>query len=133
MKKKYMRNKKTLIAVLALACAVLFFAGGCATPAGSSSTAAMKIAECERSIEAARHDCFQNAPDLKNAELKLTQAKMALNAQDYLNAAWQAEEATADADYARTMAALEQAERQAEQLQKSNTRLKTGLSDAKSY
>ena len=127
------RNKKMQVAALALACAVLFFAGGCATIAGSSSTATMKIAESERSIDAARHDCVQNASDLRNAELKLTQARAALDAQDYLNAAWRAEEATADANYARTKAAQEQAEQYAENLQKSNTRLKTALGNAKSY
>jgi hypothetical protein len=99
------RNKKMRVAALALACAVLLFAGGCATTSGSSSTASMKIAESERSIDAARHDCVQNASDLRNAELKLTQARAALDAQDYLNAAWRAEEATADANYARTKAA----------------------------
>ena len=127
------RNKKTQIAALALACAVLFFAGGCATIVGSSNTATMKIAESERSIDAAQHDCVQNASDLRNAELKLTQARAALDAQDYLNAAWLAEEATADANYARTKAAQEQAEQYAEQLQKSNARLKKSLNDAKSY
>jgi len=131
--KEPIRNKKMQIAALALACAVLLFAGGCATTSGSSSTAAMKIAESERSIDAARHDCVQNASDLRNAELKLTQARAALDAQDYLNAAWRAEEATADANYARTKAAQEQAEQDAEHLQKSNARLKNGLNDAKSY
>ena len=127
------RNKKMQVATLALACAVLLFAGGCATTSGSSGAAAMKIAESERSIDAARHDCVQNASDLKNAELKLTQARAALDAQDYLGAAWRAEEATADANYARTKAAQEQAEQYAEHLQKSNARLKNGLNDAKSY
>jgi len=128
------RNKKTLITALVLACAVLFFAGGCATTtAGNSGAAAMKIAESERSIDAAQHDCVQNAPDLKKAELKLKQATMAFDAQDYLNAARLAEEATADADYARTKAAQEQAEQYAEHLQKSNARLKKSLNDPKSY
>ena len=85
----------------------------------------MKIAESESAIAAAHNDCFQKAADLVNAELKLTQARAALEAQDYLTAAWRAEEATADANYARTQAALEQAELSAEQLQQSNARLKT--------
>jgi L-ascorbate metabolism protein UlaG (beta-lactamase superfamily) len=131
--KETIRNKKMQIAAHALACAVLVFAGGCATTSGSSGTAAMKITESERAIDAARHDCVQNASDLKNAELKLTQARAALDAQDYLGAAWRADEATADANYARTKAAQEQAEQSAEQLQKSNARLKNGLNDAKSY
>jgi hypothetical protein len=131
--KENSRNKRPLFAALALACAALFFAGGCATTAGSSSIAAMKIAESERSIDAARQDCVQNAADLRNAELKLTQARAALDAQDYLGAAWRAEEAAADANYARTKAALVQAEQSAEALQKSNTRLKMGLNNAKSY
>ena len=131
--KETMRNQKPLIAALALACAVLLFADGCATTAGSSSAASMKIAESERSIDAARHDCVQNPSDLRNAELKLTQARAAKEAQDYVTAAWRAEEAAADADYARTKAALDQAEQYAEQLQKSNTRLKTGLGNPQSY
>ncbi len=127
------RNKNKRVAALALTCAALFFAGGCVTTPGSSSTAAMKIAESERSIDAARHDCVHNEADVKNAELKLKQAREALDAQDYPGAAWRADEATADANYARTKAAQEQAEQSAEQLQKSNERLKKSLNDAKSY
>jgi hypothetical protein len=126
------RNTRVQTTVYALACAALLFAGGCAAT-GGSSTASMKISESESAIDAARHDCVQNEAELKNAELKLRQAMAAWDAQDYLNAAWLAEEATADANYARTMAALEQAERSAEELQKSNARLKTALSNAKGY
>lgn len=116
-----------------LMCAVLLCAGGCVTTSGSSSAAAArKIAESENSIAAAHNDCVQNAAGLINAELKLTQARAALEAQDYLTAAWRAEEATADANYARTQAALEQAELSAEQLQKSNARMKTALGKPKS-
>ncbi|WP_373501080.1 hypothetical protein [Desulfococcus sp.] len=130
--KRNSRKKRPQIAELALACAVLLFAGGCATTSGSSSAAAMKIAESESSIAAAHNDCVQNAADLVNAELKLTQARAALEARDYLTAAWRAEEATADANYARTQAALEQAELSAEQLQKSNARLKMAIGKSKS-
>ncbi|MBN2109276.1 MAG: hypothetical protein JW832_17745 [Deltaproteobacteria bacterium] len=121
------RNKGLQTAAYALASAVLLCAGGCATTSGRSSAAAMKIAESESAIAAAHNDCFQKAAYLVNAELKLTQARAALEARDYLTAAWRAEEATADANYARTQAALEQAELSAEQLQKSNARLKMAL------
>jgi hypothetical protein len=126
------RNKGLQTAARALACAVLLCAGGCATTSGSSSAAAMKIAESESAIAAAHNDCVRNAADLVNAELKLTQARAALEAQDYLTAAWRAEEATADANYARTQAALKQAELSAEQLQQSNARLKTAIGTSKS-
>ena len=126
------KNNGLQIAACALACAVLLCAGGCATTSGSSSAAAMKIAESESAIAAAHNDCAQNAADLVNAELKLTLARAALEARDYLTAAWRAEEATADANYARTKAAQEQAEQYTEKLQKSNARLKMAIGKSKS-
>jgi hypothetical protein len=126
------RHTGPLLAARALVCAVLLFGAGCATTAGSSSAAAMKIAESESSLDAARHDCVQNAAELKKAELKLVKARAALAVQNYCDAAWLAEEAKADINFARTMTALEQAEQSADQLQRSNARLKRALENAKS-
>ena len=115
----------------AAALAAALLAAGCA-PAlqGSGSSALAKIARSERAIDAARQDCRQNPTELNRAERKLGRARSAYAAREFQAAEWLAEEAQADASFARTQAALEQAEQYLESLQKSNASLKAGLGGA---
>jgi len=103
----------------------LFFTGalamlltvGCAS-SGSLSTATTKISESEKAISIARESNTSTSTpvDLRNAEAKLAQAKLALLDDEYLEATRLAEQATVDADYARIEANTEKAMKDSDQM-----------------
>jgi hypothetical protein len=85
---------------------VAAFAAGCA---GNGTIAASKVSEGDKAVRVAREaDATVRAPaELKLAEDKLAQARLALDDKDYERAARWAEEASVDADYARAKAVSE--------------------------
>jgi cell division protein FtsB len=108
------RKRKGLQLFLVLAVFGLLLASGCAT----NGTLPDKILQGDEAIrKAAESNATLNAPDeLKAAEKKLVQAKEAAYKRDYDRAIRLAEEASIDADYARSKAASEKARKKAEQL-----------------
>jgi macrodomain Ter protein organizer (MatP/YcbG family) len=108
------RKKKQLQLFLVLAVFGLLLASGCAT----DGTLPEKILQGDEAIrKAAESNATLNAPgELKAAEEKLVQAKQAAYKRDYDKATRLAEEASIDADYARSKAASEKVRKKAEQL-----------------
>jgi len=108
------RKRKQLQLFLVLAVLGLLLASGCAT----DGTLPEKILQGDEAIrKAAESNATLNAPgELKAAEEKLVQAKEAAYKKDYDKAIRLAEEASIDADYARSKAASETARKMAEQL-----------------
>jgi macrodomain Ter protein organizer (MatP/YcbG family) len=108
------RKRKQLQLFLVLAVFGLLLASGCAT----DGTLPEKILQGDEAIrKAAESNATLNAPgELKAAQEKLAQAKQAAYKRDYDRATRLAEEASTDADYARSKAASEKARKMAEQL-----------------
>jgi hypothetical protein len=108
------RKRKQLQLFLVLAVFGLLLASGCAT----DGTLPDKILQGDEAIrQAAESNATLNAPgELKAAQEKLAQAKQAAYKKDYDRATRLAEEASIDADYARSKAASEKARKKAEQL-----------------
>jgi len=108
------RKRKQLQLFLVLAVIGLLLASGCAT----DGTLPEKILQGDEAIrKAAESNATLNAPgELKAAEEKLVQAKEAAYKKDYDKAIRLTEEASIDADYARSKAASEKARKMAEQL-----------------
>ncbi len=108
------RKRKQLQLFLALAVFGLLLASGCAT----DGTLPEKILQGDEAIrKAGESNATLNAPgELKAAQEKLVQAKQAAYKRDYDEATRLAEEASIDADYARSKAASEKARKMAEQL-----------------
>ncbi len=94
----------------------LLLVGGCATTDGTLSN--QKIWQANKSIgEAKESNASLNAPaELKAAEAKIVEATTALTSKDYEKAIRLAEEASADADYARVRATTEKAKKAAEEM-----------------
>ena len=108
------RKRKQLQLFLALAVFGLLLTTRCAT----DGTLPEKILQGDEAIrKAAVSNATLNAPgELKAAEGKLVQAKEAAYKRDYDKATRLAEEASIDAEYARSKAASEKARKMAEQL-----------------
>ena len=108
------RKRKGLQLCLVLAVFGLLLASGCATNGALPD----KILQGDEAIrKAAESNATLNAPgELNAAEEKLAQARKAAYKRDYDNATRLAEEASIDADYARSKAASERAREKAEQL-----------------
>ncbi len=108
------RKRKQLQLFLALAVFGLLLASGCAT----DGTLPEKILQGDEAIrKAGESNATLNAPgELKAAQEKLVQAKQAAYKRDYDEATRLAEEASIDADYARSKAASEKARKMAGQL-----------------
>jgi len=108
------RKRKQLQLFLVLAVFGLLLASGCAT----DGILPEKILQGDEAIrKAAESNATLNAPgELKAAQEKLVQAKEAAYKRDYDKATRLAEEASIDADYARSKAASEKARKMAEQL-----------------
>jgi macrodomain Ter protein organizer (MatP/YcbG family) len=108
------RKRKHLQLFFVLAVFGLLLASGCAT----DGTLPEKILQGDEAIrKAAESNATLNAPgELNAAEEKLVQAKEAAYKKDYDKATRLAEEASIDADYARSKAASEKARKMAEGL-----------------
>src|SRR4030042_6679276 len=110
------RKRKGLQLFLVLAVFGLLLTSGCAT----NGTLPEKILQGDEAIrKAAESNATLNAPgELNAAKAKLVQAKEAAYKRDYDKATRLAEEASIDADYARSKAASEKARKMAEDLRK---------------
>ena len=109
-------NKKMPGLFIPLAALALLVSGGCGTTNGILSKE--KIFQGNKAIgEAKESNASLNAPnELKAAVDKLAAAETALTNHDYQQAAWLAEEASVDADYARAKAMTEKARKTAEEM-----------------
>ena len=108
------RNRKYLQLFLVLSVFGFLLVSGCAT----EGTLPEKILQGDEAIrKAAEGNATLNAPgELNAAEEKLAQAKEAAYKKDYDKATRLAEEASIDADYARSKAASEKVRKMAEEL-----------------
>jgi macrodomain Ter protein organizer (MatP/YcbG family) len=108
------RKKKGLQFFLVLAVFGLLLTSGCAT----NGTLPEKILQGDEAIrKAAESNATLNAPgELNAAQEKLAQAKEAAYKRDYDKATRLAEEASIDADYARSKATSEKARKTAKDL-----------------
>ena len=91
--------------------------GGCASDGALTS---QKIGEGEKAISEAKDgNASLNAPsELQKAEEKLSQAKAAFAKKDYEKAGALADQASIDAEYARTKATTEKSKKAAEDMKK---------------
>ena len=110
------KKRSPLLAILAI-CGLLL--GACATTNGTISNE--KIAQADKAIrEAKQSNASLNASaELKAAEDKWVEAKIALMNKDYEKATRLAERAAVDADYARTKATTAKSKKAAEEMRKS--------------
>jgi ribonuclease I len=101
---------------------------GCAS-SGSLSTATTRISESEKATSIARNNpASTNASvELRTAEDKLAQARLALADKDYQKATRLAEQATVDADYARIKATSDKARKDADQMRQNIQNLRQDL------
>ncbi|MFO7559554.1 MAG: DUF4398 domain-containing protein [Desulfobacterales bacterium] len=112
-----MQNKTSSIQLFFIGALAMLLTVGCAS-SGSLSTATTKISESEKAISIARESnkSTRTSVDLRNAEAKLEQAKIAFTDEEYLEATRLAEQATVDADYARIEANAEKAKKDSDQM-----------------
>jgi hypothetical protein len=106
-------GNRTLLVLAALA----LFGVGCAR---NGTVAVAKVSEGDKAVRVAREaDATVNAPpELRLAEDKLAQARLALDDKDYERAARWAAEASVDADYARAKAISEKQRKIAAEMQR---------------
>jgi septal ring factor EnvC (AmiA/AmiB activator) len=113
-----MENQKKMRRLFVFMAALgMLVAGGCASN-GTLST--QKISLADKAIsEAKGSNASLNAPsELKAAEEKLARARAASSKEDYKEAVLLAEQASSDAEYARTKATTEKARKTNEEMRK---------------
>lgn len=110
--------------ILPLLGATLLLAAGCAT--SSKGVTSEKLAVVDKAIEQAREETARNAAplELKSAEDKYAAAQSAMKLENFESANRLADEALADAEYARAKAASAKTRKMAEDLSNSIKTLK---------
>ena len=100
---------------------------GCAS--GDASLSNMKVGQAQRAVsDASQATAPVNAPvELKQAETKLAAAQAAAQRKDYKEAARLADEAQADADYARAKSQSVKATKMADEMQQNIQTLRREL------